>query len=62
MTAMICPTCGIEMNHHAEKLVLPSGPQEASAADPILGGMIEEIHTCPRCGAEASRGGTGEPG
>ncbi|TMB49051.1 MAG: hypothetical protein E6J60_13540 [Deltaproteobacteria bacterium] len=55
MAAMICPTCGIEMNHHAEKLVLPSGPHEASSVDPVLGGMIEELHTCPRCGSGASR-------
>jgi ribosomal protein S27AE len=55
MTAMICPTCGIEMNHHAEKLVLPTNPVEASAVDPVLGGMIEELHTCPGCGSGASR-------
>ena len=55
MTAMICPTCGIEMNYHAEKLVYPSGPQEASSVDPVLGGMIEELHTCPGCGSGASR-------
>jgi len=61
MAAMICRSCGNEMNHHAEKLVLPSGAQEASAVDPILGGLIEEIHTCPRCGAGASRRGTGAP-
>ena len=58
---MMCPECGVEMNHHAEKLVHPSGAHEASAMDPILGGMIEEIHTCPQCGAGASRRGTGEP-
>src|SRR5438132_4522118 len=40
---MICPECGVQMNHHAEKLVHPSGAQEASAVHPILGGMIEEI-------------------
>ena len=55
MTAMICPTCGIEMNQHAEKLVYPSGPHEASSVDPVLGGMIEELYTCPRCGSGASR-------
>ena len=42
---MICPSGGVEMNHHAEKLVHPREPQEASAMDPILGGMVEEIHT-----------------
>ena len=39
----------------AEKLVLPSGPHEASSVDPVLGGMIEELYTCPRCGSGASR-------
>jgi len=43
------------MNHHAEKLVYPSGPDEASSVDPVLGGMIEELYTCPRCGSGASR-------
>ncbi len=26
---MSCPECGIEMNHHADKLVDPVGPEEA---------------------------------
>ena len=59
---MICPSGGVEMNHYAEKLVHPREPQEASAMDPILGGMVEEIHTCPHCGASASRRQTGKPG
>ena len=42
---MICPSGGVEMNHYAEKLVHPREPQEASAMDPILCGMVEEIHT-----------------
>jgi ribosomal protein S27AE len=49
---MICPRCGIAMNPHAEKLVYPS---DATAADPALGGVVEELHTCPGCGASASR-------
>jgi len=49
---MICPECGIAMNHHAEKLVYPS---DATAADPALGGVVEELHACPECGASASR-------
>ena len=50
---MICPSCGSEMNHHAEKLVLPTGP--ADVVDPVLGGVVEEVHACPACGAMASR-------
>ncbi len=52
---MICPECKMEMNHHAEKLVYPSTPQEAKKVDPALGGMIEETHTCPGCGKAEAR-------
>jgi len=52
MGPMICPECGVAMNHHAEKLVYPS---DATAADAELGGVVEELHTCPECGASASR-------
>jgi len=53
VNAMVCPSCGSEMNHHAEKLVLPTGP--ADVVDPVLGGVVEEVHACPACGAMASR-------
>jgi predicted RNA-binding Zn-ribbon protein involved in translation (DUF1610 family) len=52
---MKCPACGVEMNHHAEKLVDPVSAQEAARVDPALGGLIEEIHTCPECGQAHSR-------
>lgn len=52
---MRCPDCRAEMNHHADKLVHPSTPEEARAADPALGGLIEEAHTCPECGRTESR-------
>jgi hypothetical protein len=52
---MICSKCESEMNRHAEKLVDPISPQEATIADPVLGGIIDEFHTCPKCGANASR-------
>lgn len=47
---MVCRECGIELNHHAEKLVDPVNPREAARVDPELGGLIEETHTCPACG------------
>ena len=50
---MVCPRCGGEMNHHAEKLVLPTGPGDV--VDPVLGGVVEETHACPACGTGASR-------
>jgi ribosomal protein S27AE len=47
---MICPRCGTEMNHHAEKLVYESGSAENRAPDQPPWN-IEEMHTCPACGA-----------
>lgn len=52
---MICPSCGVEMNRHAERLVYPTSPEEAARMDTVLGGVIEEDHTCPSCGRVASR-------
>ena len=51
---MICPKCGAEMNHHADKLIY-TGEQSAAGTDASLGGVIEEAHACPGCGAVASR-------
>jgi predicted RNA-binding Zn-ribbon protein involved in translation (DUF1610 family) len=52
---MICPKCGDEMNHHADKLVYPATREEAKKMNDALGGMIEETHCCPGCGAVESR-------
>ncbi len=52
---MVCPQCGIELNHHAEKLVDPVSREEAAHVDPALGGLIEEMHCCPQCGKGDSR-------
>jgi len=41
---MICPTCRVEMNHHCDKLVYATDPQNAGQTDPNLGGFIEEFH------------------
>lgn len=59
---MICPSCGGQMNHHAEKLVHPASPADATHADPVLGGIVEELHACPACGASASRRATPRSG
>jgi ribosomal protein S27AE len=50
---MICPECGAEMNHHADKLVY--GLKHGEKLDPSLGGVVEETHCCPGCGAVESR-------
>jgi ribosomal protein S27AE len=52
---MRCPKCGGEMNHHADKLVAPTDPRAAALLDPDLGGVIREMHGCPRCGAAEER-------
>jgi ribosomal protein S27AE len=52
---MICPRCGVEMNHHCDKLLYTVDPQDAMRVDPNLGGLIEEFHSCPKCGSGASR-------
>ena len=52
---MICPKCGVEMNHHADKLVEPVQPDDMKHVNPSLGGVVKEMHACPRCGAVESR-------
>jgi ribosomal protein S27AE len=47
-TKMICPDCGVEMNHHAEKIDYSS--QDPKIIDPDFGGVLQEAHTCPKCG------------
>jgi ribosomal protein S27AE len=52
---MICPKCGDEMNHHADKLVYPTSPEDIKKMTAAWGGLIEETHACPGCGAVESR-------
>ena len=52
---MICPTCGVEMNRHAEKIDYGAGHAAPEAVDADFGGVVEEFHTCPRCGQTLSR-------
>lgn len=54
-TVLRCPKCGTPMNRHAEKLVYAENPAEARLADPLLGGLIEETHACPKCGNVEAR-------
>lgn len=46
---MLCPKCGGEMNHHADKLNTTATLTEPDALDPDFGGIIEEIYTCANC-------------
>jgi len=43
------------MNHHSDKLVYPADAKDIEQADPNLGGLVEEFHSCPKCGGGASR-------
>ena len=52
---MICSHCKVEMNHHCDKIVYNLDSHDAGRTDPNLGGIIEEFHTCPKCGGGASR-------
>ena len=45
---MICPDCGVGMNHHAIKIEY--GGDDPESMDPIFGGVLNEAHTCPECG------------
>ena len=55
---MKCPSCGAEMNMHAEKIDYSTALR--TQVDPDFGGAIEECHTCPKCGTNASREGITE--
>lgn len=52
---MICPDCGVEMNHHADKIDYDAALRDRASADPDLGGVVQETHTCPGCGASRIR-------
>lgn len=47
---MKCPVCKVDMNHHAEKIDYTAALSDTGAMDTELGGVIEEVHTCPECG------------
>ena len=52
---MDCPECGVKMNRHAEKLDYSEAPASPGSADPDLGGVLAEFHTCPACGTTHAR-------
>jgi hypothetical protein len=43
-----CPKCGNKMNHHADKVDY-SAALDPKTADPDIGGLLAEFHTCPSC-------------
>jgi len=52
---MTCPKCSGEMNHHADKLIYATDGSKVPQIDRVLGGVVEETHHCPSCGAIAAR-------
>jgi ribosomal protein S27AE len=53
--AMQCPACGSTMNHHSVKVNYAAGTDWRQQSEAEPGGILEEIHTCPRCGRTESR-------
>jgi predicted RNA-binding Zn-ribbon protein involved in translation (DUF1610 family) len=53
---MLCPDCGVEMNHHALKIDYTASTDDADElVDPETGGRLIEAHSCPQCGQTALR-------
>ena len=52
---MKCEECGVEMNHHADKIDYEAGLDDPGRADPVYGGVLEEAHACPSCGRTEMR-------
>ncbi|HYY56662.1 MAG TPA: hypothetical protein VE842_04975 [Pyrinomonadaceae bacterium] len=50
---MLCPDCGAQMNHHADKIDCSTDVPEEIDVD--LGGALEGVHVCPECGKTALR-------
>lgn len=53
---MICPACGVEMNHHAMKIDYSMSFDDSQNIDPVFEGVLQEAHTCPQCGRTELRG------
>ena len=47
---ILCADCGVEMNHHADKVDFTPVLTNPDAVDPDLGGILEKVYTCPECG------------
>jgi hypothetical protein len=46
-----CPECGIDMNHHADKIDYSA----VGTTEPEFGGVLQEVHSCPGCGKSVTR-------
>jgi ribosomal protein S27AE len=52
---MKCSGCGVEMNHHADKIDYDAAIDEPDLIDADFGGVVEEAHACPACGRTEMR-------
>ena len=52
---MICPNCQVEMNFHAVKVDYTGVGNKTGSVDRMFGGILEEFHSCPKCGTTATR-------
>jgi hypothetical protein len=52
---MICPNCKVEMNFHALTVDYTQGDGKHESVDQEFGGILEEFHSCPKCGMTATR-------
>jgi predicted RNA-binding Zn-ribbon protein involved in translation (DUF1610 family) len=54
-TKIQCPKCGAEMNLHAQKIVYAGSSTHNEPQEELFNGALQEFHSCPQCGAVASR-------
>ncbi len=47
---MRCPHDDATLNHHATMIRDPVNREEADSVDPLVDGVLIEVHACPKCG------------
>ncbi len=47
---MRCSADGAKLNHHATMIRDPVNREEADSVDPLVDGVLIEVHACPKCG------------
>ena len=51
---VICPVCKVVMNFHATKVDYNVSQSTCETVE-TYGGILQEFHSCPRCGLTAER-------
>ena len=52
---MVCPACKVEMNHQVVKVDCTEATDKSESTDHAFGSILEELHSCPKCGTTAIR-------